>query len=81
MMEFLRKKMKIEVKKSPLENLGVDTLVVFVSQKRQLDNSSSALILVLIVALFASVLGISLSGVEIYLIFTIGLSTLWKEYS
>jgi hypothetical protein len=51
---------------------------VFLTQQRQLDNSSSALILVLIVALFASVVGISFSGVEIYLIFTIGLLTLWK---
>jgi len=62
----------------PVKFLGGE---VFLTQQRQLDNSSSALILVLIVALFASVVGISFSGVKIYPIFTIGLSTLRKEYS
>lgn len=34
--------MKIEIKKSPLENLGVDTLVVFASQKPENKNTSKS---------------------------------------
>jgi hypothetical protein len=70
------------LQQSKLSNYDVDIPggEVLFTLKRQLDNSSSALIVVLIVAQFASVLGISFSGVENILIFTIGLSTLWKEY-
>ena len=35
--------MKIEIKKSSLENLGVDTLVVFVSKQAHEKKKSSAL--------------------------------------